>query len=178
MSHVDIVKYLFSEMARRLWKIHNGLKSLTLITLLAKLYISIMRCSGVFTFIFISGCPKLVAVLTGVLVSIESANRQRINASAEHIYQRLKPANILHYLVKWGAITNFDKEKIVAVEQKEGRATADLVFVLPNRKKNWFTIFLQALVHGENTELAEIIDPKKAKGIVKIFRISMLYMIQ
>ena len=114
----------------------------------------------------LSDCPKLVDLLKGKLVPRNKVNRQRINKARRHICERLTPSNVLHYLVSWGVITRDESEKITKKERNESRlhAALDLLFILPNRSKDWYTLFLKALVYGdEHTQLAELIDHRKAE---------------
>ena len=103
-----------------------------------------------------------MSVLKGYFVPVDGLHRQHISLSTRHVFKLLKPTNILHYLLSKSVISENDAEVIRNVEANESRGIAalDLLFILPNRRKDWYRLFLEALVEGNHTELAEIIDPE------------------
>ena len=113
--------------------------------------------------------PKLVDLLKGMLVPCgNGGNRKRINAAREHLYKRLTPSNVVPYLVSFGVITSDEGQYLTNKESKESRSHAalELLYMLPNRQTDWYTLFLTALVYGdEYSKLAELIDERKTRGM-------------
>lgn len=113
--------------------------------------------------------PKLVSVLRGLFVPVDDVHRQQINLAARHIFKLLTPTNIVPFLLSKCVISSNDAENIRKTENNESRGNAalDLLFLLPNRNKHWYRLFLEALVEAEHIELAELIDPQTTEKIIK-----------
>ena len=81
------------------------------------------------------------------------------------MYKLLKPTNILPHLLARKVISQDDAEKITNTErnQSNGDAAMQLMFILPNKIKDWYRLFLESLVEGDHKDLAELIDPKRTK---------------
>ena len=101
-----------------------------------------------------------MSVLKGYFVPVHGYHRENIHLSTRHIFNLLKPTNVLSHLYSKKVITSNDVEVIRNAErnESEGHAALDLLFILPDRSKDWYKLFLESLVEGEHTDLAEVID--------------------
>ena len=99
-------------------------------------------------------------ILKGRLIPVNDKHRKTINQCAPHIFERLSTHEILPYLIQGHVINRIDTEEIQSLEKANGRgfAAIDLLFILPNRSREWFPRFLKALKESNQTELADIID--------------------
>ena len=113
----------------------------------------------------ISEYSKLVSVLKGYFVPVDSYHREHIRLSTRHIFTLLKPTNILPHLQAKKVVTENDAETIRKTEMNESRGVAalDLMFILPNRQKDWYRLFLESLIEGNHEDLADLIDPDRTK---------------
>ena len=111
-------------------------------------------------FDFLAGYPKVVKILKGRLIPVNEKHRKTMDQCAKHIYERLSTTDTLPYLIQGGVIKGTDAEEIRSIENVKGRgyAAMDLLFMLPNRDRKWFSCFLKALRKSNQTDLAEIID--------------------
>ena len=60
-------------------------------------------------------------------------------------------------------INRLDVEEVKASEAR-CEAALELLLLLPNRSRQWFGSFIEALVESNQSELAELVDKKMAKG--------------
>ena len=115
-----------------------------------------------------TGYPKVAEILLGRLLPKSKKHRQAISKAAKHIYQRLNSYDVTPYLLKKEVINRLDVEEIKAKEARCEAALELLLQLLPNRSRQWYCFFIEALVESGQSELAELIDKEMAQGNVLI----------
>lgn len=110
------------------------------------------------------GYPKVAEILLGRLVPKNKKHRQAISKAAKHIYQRLSVCDVTPYLLNKGVINRLDVEEVKASEAR-CEAALELLLLLPNRSRQWFGSFIEALMESNQCDLAELIDKKMTKEI-------------
>ena len=91
---------------------------------------------------------------------VGSDHRQAIHRALKDIYQNLIPKEVLSHLLSTGVISWDDYEEVMATQKNSstGAAAIDLLMILPNRHRDWYKLFIEALVSCSHEHLAKTID--------------------
>ena len=110
-----------------------------------------------------TGYTKIAQLLDGTVVHKGSRHRDRLRHNEKHICQRLNVPDILPYLYSKGVISDEDKQQIKRKERNESviESARELLEILPNRHKQWYKLFIEALIESGQQDIAAFIEADK-----------------
>ena len=113
--------------------------------------------------------PKIVYLLTGLLIRVHDNHRKKLQTFAKDIYQRLCVGEVLPYLLTKQVLNNHDVEEVTSTEKNESRGSAVILLlsILPNRNRDWYKHFLWGLLQSKQSELAMLIDQDMTENLEK-----------
>ena len=110
-----------------------------------------------------TGNTKIAKLLDGTIVHKGGRHRDRIRRNEKNICQRLNVTDILPHLYSKCVISEDEKQQIQRKERNESviESARELLEILPNRQKQWYRLFIEALIESGQKDIADFIEADK-----------------